>query len=369
MHTTQNEKFFEMFSKNRKKTQQTLDIFLEQKTNELKEISNNCTPLINSIKTLTNNGKKLRAIICFWGWQSVTETKDETNIYKIAAALELFQAAALIHDDIIDNSDTRRNNPTTHKTFSQLHENQNLVGDPENFGKNSAILCGDLCLAWSEELFGQIPQISQKTKEIFNLMRTEVMAGQYLEILQEKTPFSITEKANRQELEEAKKILTYKSAKYSIKNPLLLGATFGLSQKTPQTLLENYAKFGMAIGKAFQLRDDVLDIFGDPDIIGKPINGDLQSSKKTVLITLTKQKSNTKEKIILESLLKKTEKQSFEIDILKKIILECGALQEVEDTINKLYEDAFAILEKIEIDKKSKSALQEIINFATKRNV
>ncbi len=154
----------------------------------MSSISPDIDPLMGSISNLVTGGKRLRALMCYWGWRGAGGDAGAADVVTAGAALELFQAAALIHDDIIDRSDTRRGGPSVHRRFSELHETQGWALDSERFGHAAAILTGDLCLSFSEESFTEIGQSAaagSRARLIFNLMRAEVMAGQYLDILEE----------------------------------------------------------------------------------------------------------------------------------------------------------------------------------------
>ena len=154
-----------------------LHVFLAEKRELLEQISPATLVLVDSIKTLVTGGKRMRALLCYWGWRGAGGTPDDAAIIQAGAALELFQAAALIHDDIIDRSDTRRGGPSVHRQFSTLHAESGWSLDAERFGQAAGILTGDLCLSLSEEMFARIGSgAHSRARAVFNLMRTEVMA-------------------------------------------------------------------------------------------------------------------------------------------------------------------------------------------------
>ena len=155
--------------------------FLTARTTVMSAISPDIDPLMGSISNLVTGGKRLRALMCYWGWRGAGGGAGAREVVTAGSALELFQAAALIHDDIIDRSDTRRGGPSVHRRFSELHASQGWALDPERFGHAAAILTGDLCLSFSEESFTEIGERAasgSQARLIFNLMRAEVMAGQ-----------------------------------------------------------------------------------------------------------------------------------------------------------------------------------------------
>ena len=188
----------------------------------------------------------------------------------------MFQAAALLHDDVMDGSDTRRGRPAAHRQFADLHRAQGWEGSPEAFGVAGAILAGDLCLSWSDEMFtgaGLPADQLARGRAVFDRMRTELMAGQYLDMFEQVQPSTTVARARH--------VIRYKSAQYTVEQPLLLGGSLA---GAPPELLAGYSAFGLALGEAFQLRDDVLGVFGDPTETGKPAGDDLREGKRTALV-------------------------------------------------------------------------------------
>ena len=255
--------------------------FLTTRQAVMSSISQDIDPLMGSISNLVTGGKRLRALMCYWGWRGAGGEAGAGEVVTAGSALELFQAAALIHDDIIDRSDTRRGGPSVHRRFSELHEAQGWALDSERFGHAAAILTGDLCLSFSEESFTEIGQSAASgspARLIFNLMRAEVMAGQYLDILEE---VAGPRRDRAGAVSRAQSIIRFKSAKYSTEHPLALG---GALAGAGDELLRGYSAFALPLGEAFQLRDDVLGVFGDPVTTGKPAGDDLREGKRTVLV-------------------------------------------------------------------------------------
>ncbi|WP_081737882.1 polyprenyl synthetase family protein, partial [Arthrobacter sp. H41] len=278
-------------------------------------------------------------------------------------ALEFFQAAALIHDDIIDRSDTRRGAPSVHRQFSIQHRNARWHLDPERFGASSAILAGDLCLAFSEELFTSACEglDCASARPIFNRMRTEVMAGQYLDLLEEAVGPDQTPDAAA---ERALNILRFKSAKYSMERPLMLGGA--LAGAGPE-LLEAFSSFALPLGEAFQLRDDVLGVFGDPAITGKPAGDDLREGKRTYLIARTLGASDARGRAMINSLLGRPDLSDADVAELRGRIEESGALAHTEQLIARRSADAFLALDGLPIDDLPAAALRALAEAAVTR--
>ena len=287
---------------------------------------------MGSISNLVTGGKRLRALMCYWGWRGAGGEAGAAEVVTAGSALELFQAAALIHDDIIDRSDTRRGGPSVHRRFSELHEKQGWALDSERFGHAAAILTGDLCLSFSEESFTEIGHRAASgspARLIFNLMRAEVMAGQYLDILEE---VAGPRRDRAGAVSRAQSIIRFKSAKYSTEHPLALG---GALAGAGDELLRGYSAFALPLGEAFQMRDDVLGVFGDPVTTGKPAGDDLREGKRTVLVAFALDQASPAESEFIDAKLGDPELSDADIAEIRRIIVDCGALQATEVLIEE----------------------------------
>ncbi|HEU0101607.1 MAG TPA: polyprenyl synthetase family protein, partial [Mycobacteriales bacterium] len=261
----------------RQRVQKALDGFVAAQLPFLEAVSEELGPLADALVELLAGGKRLRPAFCFWGHLGAGG-EDDDRVVTAAAALELFQACAIIHDDVMDGSDTRRGKPAAHRRFAALHRSSDWHGDPEAFGAGAAILLGDLCLVWSDELLatsGFGPRELCLGDRVFAEMRTELMGGQYLDLLEQARGGGSVERALR--------VARYKSAKYTIEKPLHLGAALA---GAGQDVLDGYSGYGLPLGEAFQLRDDLLGVFGDPAQTGKPAGDDLREGKRTALVAM-----------------------------------------------------------------------------------
>lgn len=243
--------------------------------------------LADAVESMLRGGKRLRAAFCYWSWRAhggVPGTAQAAAVLQVGAALELFQAAALFHDDVMDDSDTRRGLPAAHRAFAALHADLGLQGDADQFGTSAAILLGDLALVASEEVFADAlgpfrTTTAARARGVFDLMRTEVTVGQYLDVLAQSQPWGLDPAADEA---RARQVIRAKSARYSVEHPLVLGAALA---DAPEADLAALAGLGLPLGEAFQLRDDVLGVFGDPATTGKPAGDDLREGKRTVLVS------------------------------------------------------------------------------------
>ena len=366
--------------------QSGIDAFLDDRHPILAEIAPDLAPFIDYSRDLLKGGKRFRALFCYWGWQAVSggttgfdpsafdgdgseRTSDDLAAVVLAAsALEIFHAAALVHDDIMDNSDTRRGRPAAHKRFEKLHSDGRWNGSARGFGQSSALLLGDLLLGWSDELFDsgihRLPSQSARldSRREFNLMRTEVTVGQYLDILEEQAWQSFPEAG---QLSRAERVIVYKSAKYSIEAPLAIGAALGDGSAEQVRALRD---FGLPLGIAFQLRDDILGVFGDPEMTGKPSGDDLREGKRTVLIALARTMLTPNATRLLDELLGDPELSAQQVLMLQTSIRGCGAVDEVERIIEQNVRTALAAIAAAPISSAAKTQLAALAETVAKRS-
>ncbi|MEE6311015.1 polyprenyl synthetase family protein [Plantactinospora veratri] len=279
-------------------------------------------------------GKRLRPLFCYWGWRAAGGA-DGTPIVAAAAALELFHAFALIHDDIMDGSDRRRGEPSVHRLFADLHARSAWRGDPASYGRSTALLCGDLCAAWADQLFhecGLTPEEVHRGYGVFATMRTEVIAGQYLDLVSGVGDGSVA---------SALTVIRMKAARYTVTRPLQIGAA--LAAGSPE-LLAALAAFGDPLGDAFQLRDDVLGVFGDPALTGKSILEDLREGKPTVMMALARGSADRAQARRLKALFGNPELDPDGAAELRAIIVDTGALDRIEQMIKVRVDAALAAL-------------------------
>lgn len=343
--------------------------FFDTQQELMATVSVETLPLLESVRALSTGGKRLRALLAYWGYRGAGGTGVTESIVRAGVAIELFQTAALIHDDIIDASDTRRGAPSVHRRFEAMHRELGYKTSPSSFGVSSAILAGDLCLSWSEMVFSSIPELTaaSEARFIFDLMRTEVMAGQYLDIVGEVVPEEEPEVA----LERAKNVIRYKSAKYSCEHPIALGGALGLGLKHGETseLVTGYRDFALPLGEGFQLRDDVLGVFGKPETTGKPAGDDLREGKRTVLTAYTAMFSSPRDRALLEDSLGNQELTAEAIGRLQELMRSSGALDAVEALIGQKSEQALSQLAALTLEPDVRLALEGIAAKALHRDV
>ncbi|MEY3168774.1 MAG: hypothetical protein RL421_17 [Actinomycetota bacterium] len=337
-----------------------LAAFSTRRNAHLAEIGSELLPVASAMTEFINDGgKRFRPIFAYLGYLGSGAT-PRAEIVRACTALELVHVCALIHDDVMDGSDTRRKKPAIHKLFEGMHRENSYHGDAERFGIASAILLGDLALVWADRALVE-SGITQSEfihcQTIFCEMRDELMAGQYLDVLEGALGTS--------SVERSRKVARYKSGKYSIERPLLFGASLAGAERLNQT----YSSFGLPLGEAFQLRDDVLGIFGDPSVTGKPAGDDLREGKRTVLAAMAMEHTDAAGKALLDRSLGNPDLSEKDVAALQEIIISSGALEQVEKLITELTTSAISALRDPQLDGKIAKVLEEMAIIATQRSV
>ncbi|MFF0529340.1 polyprenyl synthetase family protein [Nocardia amikacinitolerans] len=309
-------------------------------------------------------GKRTRPAFAWTGWLGAGGDPDGAEAGAVLAAcsaLELVQACALIHDDIIDSSRTRRRFPTVHVDFEQRHRERGLAGDSAHFGTSVAILIGDLALAWADDLVhaaGLDSAALARFAAVWAMMRTEVLGGQLLDIN--------GEAVGDESVAAALRINRYKTAAYTVERPLHLGAA--IADADP-ALIAAYRTFGTDIGIAFQLRDDLLGVFGDPEVTGKPSGDDLREGKRTVLLAEALRRADATDPSAAHLLRTSigTDLGAEEVTRLRAVLIELGAVDDVEQRIADLTDRGLAAIDSSSATPAAKEQLRGMALAATRR--
>jgi geranylgeranyl diphosphate synthase type I len=341
--------------------QRTLDDFVDLQAARLADLGSDADRLVRAAHEAVSGGKRFRASFCYWGFRAVEdEGYDEEQLVRAAAALELLHASALVHDDYMDASDTRRGRPATHRAFEQQHREAGWGGDPEQYGAAAAILLGDLLLSWADELLrtsGFDRDRVLDALDYFDTTRGEVIAGQFLDVS--------VQARRASDVDAAMTVLRYKSAKYSVERPLHIGAA--LAGASPD-VFEALSAFGLPLGEAFQLRDDLLGVFGDPAMTGKPAGDDLVEGKRTVLVALALEHAPAEAARQLDQSLG-TPLSAAEVDTLREIIESSGAHTRVEAMIDELTTRCLDALAAAPVTESARDVLRQLADAATQRAV
>jgi geranylgeranyl diphosphate synthase, type I len=338
-----------------------LQAFLQRQREVLRGAGPELEPGVSAIAGLLAGGKRLRAAFCYWGWRGAGGA-DCPGIFAAAAALELLHAGALVHDDLMDASDTRRGQPSLHRQFEAWHTAAGYRGSPQAFGMGSAILLGDLLLCWTDELYhgsGLPGEALLRGRPVLDLMRTEVFAGQYLDLFGQAGGDGTVESALR--------VVEFKTAKYTIERPLHLGAALA-GPAGQEAVAAAYAAYGLPLGVAFQLRDDILGVFGDPGQTGKPAGDDLREGKRTVLLAITRARATASQSAVIARHLGNPLLDDAGTAEVRGVITDSGALAECERMIDRHVTRARAALAAAPIAGEVKDALAGLAVAATARD-
>jgi geranylgeranyl diphosphate synthase type I len=315
----------------------------------------------DEVRALADGGKRLRPLFAYWGWRGVRAEgpgEDDAAVLRAVAALEFVHASALVHDDVMDGALTRRGRPATHVGFASRHGENRFTGDGATFGVGAAILVGDLALVWSDELLrcsGLSPAALGRARAVWDTMRTEVTAGQYLDLLRAA--------GGLPGAQGALTVARYKSAGYTVQRPLQLGAAIAGADWAAEV----YTAVGLPLGEAFQLRDDVLGVFGDPSVTGKSADDDLREGKQTLLVALAEEAADAEGRRLLAERLGNPEATPADFDALRALMEATGARAEVEARIAEQTALARTAIAEAPLAEDARAALDALAVAATSR--
>jgi geranylgeranyl diphosphate synthase type I len=344
-----------------------LATFLQVKRDEAAQIDSRFVVAVDSLRDFVlGGGKRLRPTFAWWGWRGAGGSPIDPQaqaVLRAVSSLELIQACALVHDDLMDDSTTRRGAPTVHVDFAARHRAAGWLGTPERFGSATAILVGDIALAWADDMLRSAdlwPDQLTRAHTVWQAMRTEVLAGQYLDVL--------TQACGDERPEAALQIDRYKTAAYTVERPLHLGAAIAGADPA---LVYAYRRFGADIGVAFQLRDDLLGMFGDPRVTGKPAGDDLREGKRTLLLAYglraADEKRTTGAAEVLRSAIGNPQLDENTVTEVRELLIEIGAVAEVEQRITTLTDSALRVLRTADLVEPAGTRLSELAAQATCR--
>jgi geranylgeranyl diphosphate synthase type I len=304
----------------------SLTEFVSAHAGDLAAIAPDLAMLASAVAPALRGGKRLRPIFAYWGWRSVLAAgaPGEESLIRAAAALELLHGCAVVQDDVMDSSDTRRGRPASHVGFATEHAGSGRPGRSETFGRSAAVLLGDLLLSWAGEMFiaatEQLPAHRRDAaRSEFSVMRTEMVAGQFLDVLgHAREAF---------EPADALRVAEFKTSRYSVQRPVRLGA---LAAGAPPSILAALTNYGAALGEAFQLRDDLLGVFGDPEVTGKPAGLDLLEGKQTVLVAVAAERAGEQQRRELAVLLGAPDLDEAALSRIRDLLVETGGRAELE---------------------------------------
>ena len=298
-------------------------------------------------------GKRLRPAFCHWAFVGAGGAPDDPVARDAGAALELLHSFALVHDDIMDGSDRRRGNPSVHRAFTDRHAAEDWRGPGGRFGEGAAILVGDFAFVYADMLVADIPR---DARAVFDELRVELCVGQFLDLRATAT--------GERDAGRARTLEWYKSGKYTVERPLHLGAA--LAGRLTE-LHAPLSAFGLPLGEAFQLRDDLLGVFGSEDVTGKPVGDDLREGKLTPLLAAASARCDDAGTRLLERV-GRTDLGADEIDAIRDLLVSTGAVEEVEAAIGRLVDESLTALEAVPITGEARTALADLGRYVAWRD-
>jgi geranylgeranyl diphosphate synthase type I len=344
----------------RQRVQKALNGFVGGKLPVLDAISDELSPLTDALTDLVAGGKRLRPAFCYWGYRGRRRRGRRRGRHGGGGARAVPGLRA---------HPRRRHGRQRHPAraarrpppLRQHPPHRVLDGDPEAFGVGAAVLLGDLCLSWSDEMLttsGLPADRLAAGHRVYADMRTELMGGQYLDLLEQARGGGSIERALR--------VARYKSAKYTIEKPLHLGAALAGAE---QAVLDGYSGYGLPLGEAFQLRDDVLGVFGDPSVTGKPAGDDLREGKRTAMVAMALEAADARQAAVVRRHLGDPHLTPDGVASLRSVLVETGAVERVERLIDELTGDALAALEAAPVEGAAREVLEQLATAVVRRSV
>ncbi len=335
--------------------------FFDARAARLAEFGDDLAPVVATARRFVlDGGKRLRPMFAYCGWRCSRTGGHDDAMVTAAASLELLHGCALIHDDVMDGSGTRRGRPSVHAAFAAMHVSGRFTGDQRVFGTAAAIVVGDLLLSWADAMFAGAAfdaDAAARARHVYDDMRQQVMAGQYLDVLvQARGAFSV---------EDALRVAKYKTSKYTVEGPLQFGAA---AAGAPPDIVDAISAYGLPLGEAFQLRDDILGVFGNPDHTGKPSGDDLREGKQTMLVALAMQEADEAQAALLRAGLGDRTLGEDKVAQICDVLVATGALARVEARIAERTKQARSALASSAIAADAREILDALAVAATERH-
>lgn len=309
-------------------------------------------PIASLTRLVLSGGKRLRPAFCHWAFVGAGGDPEDAMVLDAGTAFEFLQAFALIHDDVMDGSVTRRGVPAIHTEFATVHEQAGWRGEARRFGDGVAILAGDVAHVYADRLMSGVPA---EALAVWHEMRIELNVGQYLDI--EGTARAATDLAT------ARRISRYKSGKYTIERPLHIGAALANRLSDLEPVL---AAYGMPLGEAFQLRDDLLGVYGEAALTGKPVGDDLREGKPTPLLAIATERADQDQLAILH-MVGSADLDGAQVEAIQRVIADTGAKAHSEGRIADLTAEAAEAIADAPLEATAVTALQDLAAYVGTR--
>jgi geranylgeranyl diphosphate synthase type I len=313
-------------------------------------------PMAEIRRLVLSGGKRLRPAFCHWAFVGCGGEPDDSIVTDAGAAFELMHAFALFHDDVMDDAESRRGERTVHRTYAGRHSEAGWAGEARRFGDGMAILLGDLALVYSDELMARANATAWR---IWNELRIELNVGQVLDML--------GSVQGVRDLAQAERICRYKSGKYTIERPLHLGAALADPDRF-DAIAPRLSAYGLPLGDAFQMRDDVMGAFGDARTTGKPVGGDLREGKPTPLLARAVAAATPAQERVLATVGQPGLSDAGVAEI-QTVLVDTGALADLEATIVALTTEAIAAVREVDLTPDAIEALVALAEFVSQREI
>ncbi|MEO3757187.1 polyprenyl synthetase family protein [Mycobacterium sp. B14F4] len=304
-----------------------------------------------------DGGKCVRSTFMYLGW--LCGADDDHGALRAAASFELLHAFALLQDDVMDGSELRRGRPAAHVRFAQWHRERAMSGSADRFGEAAAVLLGDLCLVWAQQMMRESgvggPALSRAWPR-YDAMRTELAVGQFADLVNDAAEFP--------EWDQVLDVLRRKSGNYTVRRPLEIGAAMAGCAPGVMAPLSGY---GEAVGEAFQLRDDVLGIFGAPEVTGKPASSDLSEHKATSVVVAAYRLADATLRRQLTQLMSTPDLDSADIAHWRSLIVATGAVEWIEKLIDSRLTQALELIDSGPLESVIRTALADMATACTER--
>jgi geranylgeranyl diphosphate synthase, type I len=335
-----------------------IDALLSDETERWKAIDPDLAePVVSLRAAVLAGGKRLRPAFCHWGFVGAGGDPDDPAVVDAGAALELLHSFAVLHDDVMDASLLRHGVETVHSAHENRHRSAGWSGEGRRFGEGVAVLVGDLAFVYADLLLEGSPA---EAIRVFTELRLEVNLGQYLDL--------VGTARRDADPDVSRRICLYKSGKYTVERPLHLGAALAGRFSGPNSLAEAYSTYGLAVGEAFQLRDDLLGAFGDPSVTGKPVGEDLREGKPTPLFSLASARAQGDASDLLSRRYGASDLSEAEVADLQRVLVDTGARAEIEDRIDSLTAAGVAALAGAGLAGAAEQELAELAAFVARRD-
>lgn len=334
---------------------QVLGRFVAEEADRLASIDEDLAPLAEQVEAAVGHGKRLRSAFCYWGWRAAGQPDSEA-LLRAAASLELVHAAAVVHDDLIDDSPLRHGEPTTHLALRTALEGR---PDADGAARSLAMLVGDLLMALAGQLFagcGLPAAYLGRARPLWAQLARELIAGECLEILRT---------GAAPDTDSSLQVLRYKTAKYTVEQPLLIG---GVLAGAGEGLRAGLSTYGLPLGEAFQLRDDLLGLFGDPSRTGKASLDDLRANRPTALLAETWRLADQGERECLRALLGRADLDRDGLETVRGLMRRLRAPERIEQMITARVGQAADALDQLNLPPRAAEALLALAHGATTRH-